>query len=129
MLNRPHRIRGEVIHGAGRGAGLGYPTANLRGPHTLLPGEGIYAGLAWVDNRSWPAAISVGPNPTFDEGRLKVEAHLIGYAGDLYARWIDVDFLDRLRDILRFATVEELLTQMESDVATVREMTNGEYSG
>jgi len=58
-----------------------------------------------------------------------VEAHLIGYAGDLYARWIDVDFLDRLRDILRFATVEELLTQMESDVATVREMTNGEYSG
>ena len=68
MLTQPYRIRGLVIHGAGRGSQLGYPTANLGHVDTLLPGEGIYAGRALVDGQFWPAAISVGANPTFDEG-------------------------------------------------------------
>ncbi len=120
MLTRPYRIRGEVKHGAGRGAKLGYPTANLHGVRTLLPGEGIYAGEAWVDGQGWPAAISIGPNPTFGEGGLKVEAHLIDYAGDLYDRWIEVDFADRLRDIQRFGSVERLLEQMGRDMEAVK---------
>jgi len=120
MLTQPYRIRGTVIHGAGRGVQLGYPTANLAGVRTLLPCEGIYAGRAWADGSAWPAAISLGPNPTFDEGGLKIEAHLIGYRGSLYDRPLEVDFLERLRGVQRFSSVESLIAQMEHDVAAVR---------
>jgi len=122
MLTCPYRIRGSVVRGAGRGAQLGYPTANLRGVDTLLPGEGIYAGRVVVDGRARPAAISLGPNPTFDENTPKVEAHLIDYSGWLYDRRIEVDFLARLRDIDRFDSVGELVAQMDRDIAATREI-------
>ena len=120
LLTQPHRIRGTVIHGAGRGAKLGYPTANLGRVDTLLPGEGTYAGRAWVENSPWPAAVSIGPNPTFDEPAPKVELHVIGYEGSLYDRAVELDFLTRLRDIRRFGSVEQLLLQMDRDVAATR---------
>lgn len=116
MLGRPYRIRGIVVRGAGRGAKLGYPTANIGRTDTLLPGEGIYAARAQVDDLWRPAAVSLGPNPTFDEGGLKIEAHLPGYQGEIYDRPIQVDFLSRLRDIKRFASVDALLAQMAQDV-------------
>jgi riboflavin kinase / FMN adenylyltransferase len=72
LLGRPYRIRGMVVRGAGRGAQLGYPTANVADVDTLLPGEGIYAARARVDDVWHPAAVSLGPNPTFGEGGLKV---------------------------------------------------------
>ncbi len=122
MLTEPYRIRGTVVRGAGRGADLGYPTANVAGVDTLLPREGIYAGRALVDGRSWPAAISLGPNPTFDEGAQKLEVFLIDYGGDLYERPIEVDFLSRLRDIVRFDSVGQLVAAMERDVAAAREI-------
>jgi riboflavin kinase/FMN adenylyltransferase len=122
MLTEPYRLRGLVIHGAGRGAKLGYPTANLEQIDTLLPGEGIYAGRVPVQGTRWPAAISVGPNPTFGDGRLKIEVHLIGFQGDLYDRVLEVDFLSRLRGMVRFDRVEALLAQMERDVATARRL-------
>jgi riboflavin kinase/FMN adenylyltransferase len=122
MLTRPYRIRGTVGHGEGRGKDLGYPTANLEGVDTLLPGEGIYAGRTLVDGRLWPAAISLGPNPTFDEGVSKVEVHVIDYRGRLYDREIEVDFLGRLRDIVRFDSVGQLVAQMDRDIATARQM-------
>jgi riboflavin kinase/FMN adenylyltransferase len=120
MLTAPYRIRGMVVHGAGRGRLLGFPTANLDNIDTLLPSEGIYAGRAHVDGQSWPAAISLGPNPTFDEGRLKVEVHLLDFHDTLYDRTIDVDFLSRLRDIVRFGSVEELVSQMDRDLEATR---------
>lgn len=120
LLTQPYRIRGRVVHGAGRGASLGFPTANLQEVSTLLPGEGIYAGRAWVDGQAWPAAISLGPNPTFDEGRLKVEVHVLDFQGDLYERSVEVDFLDRLRDIVRYTAVEDLLQQMHQDLEATR---------
>lgn len=123
MLTQPYRIGGRVVRGAGRGMELGYPTANIDGVGTLLPGEGIYAGRAWVDGRAWPAAISLGPNPTFAEDALKVEAHLVGYAGQLYDRNIEVDFLKRLRNIVRFDSVGELVAQMDRDVAALCQIT------
>jgi len=122
MLTRPYRIRGTVSRGEGRGKDLGYPTANLSGVGTLLPGEGIYAGRTLVDGRLWPAAISLGPNPTFDEGVQKVEVHVIDYRGGLYDREIEVDFLGRLRDIVRFDSVGQLVAQMDRDVATARQI-------
>ena len=122
MLTEPYRIRGRVVRGADRGAKLGFPTANLDRIDTLPPGPGIYAGRAWIDGSSWPAAISIGPNRTFDENVLKVEAHLIGYAGVLYDRRVELDFLARLRDIIRFDSVDALIGQIGRDVAAVREI-------
>ncbi len=122
MLTQPYRIRGEVVRGAGRGTELGFPTANLEQIDTLLPGWGIYAGRALVDGTLWPAAISIGPNPTFDESRLKVEAFLVGYNGSLCGRNIELDFLARLRDIERFNSAEALVAQLNRDVAATRKV-------
>lgn len=122
MLCGPYRIRGRVVRGAQRGAELGFPTANLEGLDTLLPSEGIYAGRSAADGAVWPAAMSVGPNPTFGEGELKVEVHLIGYEGSLYGRQIEVDFLARLRDIERFDSVGRLIAQMDRDVEAARKI-------
>jgi len=120
LLTQPYRIRGLVVHGAGRGAKLGYPTANLEQFDTLLPAEGIYAGRACAEGRFWPAAISVGTNPTFSDGRLKIEVYLVGYQGDLYDQWLQVDFLSRLRGVQKFNSVPELLAQMAQDVEATR---------
>ncbi len=120
MLRQPYRIHGLVIHGAGRGSELGYPTANLANVDTLLPAEGIYAGRAIVDGKFWPAAISLGPNPTFGEGSLKVEIHLVDFRGDLYDRDLEVDFLARLRDIQRFDSIAKLVVQMDRDIDRTR---------
>jgi len=117
MLGRPYRIRGTVVRGAGRGARLGYPTANVGRIDTLLPGQGIYAARAQVDNLWHPAAVSLGPNPTFNEGELKVEAYLLGFREMIYDRLIEVDFLCKLREIKKFDSVDALLTQMAEDVA------------
>lgn len=122
LLTEPYRIRGRVARGAGRGRGLGYPTANLVGIDTLLPAEGIYAGRVWTGREVWPAALSLGPNPTFDEVILKVEVHLIGFCGDLYDRAVEVDFLARLRDIERFGSIEQLQKEIGRDIARARQI-------
>jgi riboflavin kinase / FMN adenylyltransferase len=119
MLTQPYRIRGQVVRGDGLGRQLGFPTANLAGVDTLLPGEGIYAGRAWIDAASWPAAISLGPSPTFDNATSKTEIYLVGYEGTLYGRSVEVDFFARLRDIGRFDGVESLVAQIRRDVEAV----------
>ena len=82
MLGRPYRIRGVVTRGAGRGAQIGYPTANMDRVDTLLPGEGVYAARAHAEQSWYAAAVSLGPNSTFGEGERKVEAYLIGFQGN-----------------------------------------------
>ncbi len=118
LMTSPYRLSGEVVVGARRGATLGFPTANLSGIATLLPAGGVYAALARVDGGSFPAAVHVGPNATFGETSVSIEAHLIGFAGDLYGRVLDVDFLDRVRDTRRFTSAEDLKAQLADDVAT-----------
>lgn len=116
MLTQPYRLRGMVTHGAGRGAKIGFATANLAAIDTLLPGLGVYAGAAYTGGVRWPAAINVGPNPTFGEQALKMEIHLIGYNGQLYGEPLEVDFISRLRDIQPFANVQELQAQLQRDI-------------
>ncbi len=120
LLTRPYRIRGVVGRGAARGTKLGFPTANLQQVDTLLPRDGIYAGLAHTDVGTRSTAISVGPNPTFGENARKIEAFLIDFEGDLYEKPVQVDFLARLRDIVRFGGPAELIAQMDQDVLAVR---------
>ncbi len=116
MLSEAYRIRGMVTHGTGRGAKLGFPTANVDAIDTLLPGEGVYAGRAWVQGQVWPAAVNIGPNPTFGEHVHKVEAHLVGRTEPFYGQTLEVDFWERLRDIHPFDSPEALAAQLERDV-------------
>lgn len=120
MLTRPYRVRGLVTHGARRGGTIGFPTANLEAVDTLLPGAGVYAGRAITASGAWPAAINIGPNPTFGERALKFEIHLIGFQGGLYGQPLEVDFLTRLRDIRPFGSVDELKQQLRRDVDAAR---------
>lgn len=120
MLTAPYRIRGMVTHGVGRGHKIGFPTANVHAIDTLLPAMGVYAGRAEVQGKTWPAAIHIGPNPTFSEQTLKVEVHLIDFSGTLYGQPLEVDFINRLRDIQTFAGVDELKAQLRQDVLAAR---------
>ncbi len=122
LLGVPYRIRGMVTHGAGRGAKIGFPTANLDAIDTLLPAQGVYAGRAWVDGTGWPAAMSLGPSPTFDDATVRVEAHLIEHRESLYGQPLEVDFLARLRDIRRFDSPEALVEQLNEDVEQVKRL-------
>src|SRR4029453_17013499 len=116
-------LDGTVVSGAGRGHGLGFPTANLRtGPRLLLPGRGIYAGKALVDGTGHVAAISVGTNPTFGIEPLHVEAYLLDFEGDLIGTQIAVEFWVYLRDEVRFETPEELSAAIGEDVRRPRHL-------
>ena len=126
LLGRPFELTGEIVRGAGRGRGLGIPTANLRVEGELLPRTGIYAGRASLTDGSLvrPAAISVGTNPTFVPGgrEITVEAYLLDFDGDLYGRRLRLELLARLREERRFASTDELLAQIHKDIARTREI-------
>lgn len=124
-LGRPHRIAGLVVRGDGRGHDLGFPTANLETPQwTAIPGDGIYAAWLRLDGQGEPlaAAVSIGSNPTFAGTQHRVEAFALDYDGDLYGRHVALDFVERLRDMEHFATPDELVTQIDADVAAVRRL-------
>jgi riboflavin kinase/FMN adenylyltransferase len=115
-MGRPYRLRGVVGTGQKRGRTLGFPTANLEKLETLIPGDGVYAVRVQEGGQSWPGAANIGPNPTFGEQARKVEAHLIGFAGDLVGQTLDIEFIERLRDTRPFAGVTELVEQLRRDV-------------
>jgi riboflavin kinase/FMN adenylyltransferase len=129
ILGRPHRMTGTVVHGAHRGRDLGYPTANLAADSLgLVPADGVYAGWLTrvgkpVDDpeRTLPAAISVGTNPTFDGTVRTVEAYVLDRTDlELYDEQVGVEFVERIRPTLRFDSVEALLEAMAGDVETCR---------
>ena len=132
ILGRPHRVVGTVVHGNHRGKALGYPTANLSADSLgLVPLEGVYAG--WVTrldlpegerDRTMPAAISVGTNPTFQtHDRRTVEAYVLDRDDlDLYDERIMVEFTAHIRPTLKFESVDELLEAMGKDVARCHEL-------
>jgi riboflavin kinase / FMN adenylyltransferase len=130
-LGRPHRVEGVVVRGHQRGRALGFPTANLESPsRTAIPADGVYAGwlrsldLDGTETGCWPAAISVGTNPTFGGGARTVEAYALDRDDlDLYGVHAAIDFVARLRGTIRFDTVDELVTQMHADVAEARAIT------
>lgn len=129
-LGRPHRVDGVVVRGDRRGRDMGYPTANVESPpFTAIPADGVYAGhLVTRDPRSgaslerFPAAISVGSNPTFQGSRRTVEAFVLDYDGDLYGEHVGVEFVQRLRAMTAFPEVGALLAAMAKDVSDTREI-------
>lgn len=126
VLGRPHRVDGVVERGDQRGRELGYPTANLRtDAWAAVPADGVYAGRVvlldeWGRTIDAPplglAAISVGTNPTFEVRQRRVEAYILDYDADLYGAHIGIEFVERLRGMEKFASVEALIEQMADDV-------------
>ncbi len=131
-LGRPHRVEGVVVRGQQRGKALGFPTANVEPPpHTAIPADGVYAGwLASLDSdgteqERWPAAISVGTNPTFGGAERTVEAHALDRDDlDLYGAHVAVEFADRLRGQVKFSSSDKLVEQMGNDVVAARKITS-----
>lgn len=121
-LGRPYGLSGVVVRGDARGRELGYPTANLAVPSGIaVPADGVYAGwLVRADGSRWPAAISVGTNPTFDGVERRVEAYALDVEFDLYDERITIEFAERLRGMEKFDSVDALVSQMAADVAAVR---------
>jgi riboflavin kinase / FMN adenylyltransferase len=116
LLLEPYRLQGTVEAGAQRGRELGFPTANLSAIPVLLPPAGVYAGRAWLAGQALPAAVHIGPNPTFDDASPKVEVHVIHWQGDLYGQQLEVELVERLRDVRKFETAIQLQQQLELDV-------------
>jgi riboflavin kinase/FMN adenylyltransferase len=125
LLGHDYRIEGEVIVGARRGGRIGFPTANLAKIETLLPADGVYAGVTSVDGREFATAVNIGPNPTFEENARKVEAHLLDFSGDLYGRALAIDLCERIREVKKFASFGQLVAQIERDVAATRTILSG----
>ncbi len=125
LLTAPYRICGTVERGAGRGASIGFATANLDPAKMLLPPLGVYAGRGFVDGQMRVAAIHLGSNPTFGENRVKFEVHLVGVDRALYGRHLEVEFLKRLRGVESFDGVDELRRQLERDVQAARDVVAG----
>ncbi|MBN9607236.1 MAG: bifunctional riboflavin kinase/FAD synthetase [Actinomycetales bacterium] len=131
LLGRRHRVRSVVVHGDAIGRELGFPTANLaRGAEGFLPADAVYAAWAHVDGGRHPAAVSIGNNPTFDGvPEHQVEAHLIGASGDLYDRPIELEFVERIRGMVRFGTVEELKVALADDRDRIAELLARDATG
>ncbi|MGA5758386.1 bifunctional riboflavin kinase/FAD synthetase [Nonomuraea bangladeshensis] len=135
LLGRPHRVEGVVVRGYQRGRQLGFPTANVETPpHTAIPADGVYAG--WLEcvpvanlpalypGERWPAAISVGTNPTFEGVPRTVEAYALDRDDlELYGAHVAVDFAARLRGNTRFESIEALIEQIQADVEAARRLT------
>jgi riboflavin kinase/FMN adenylyltransferase len=123
VLGREHRVEGVVVRGDGRGREIGYPTANISlVPWSAVPADGIYAGHLVRGEQLLPAAISIGSNPTFAGRERRLEAYVLDFDGDLYGERVGVSFHARLRAMVRFATVEGLVAQMDQDVERTREL-------
>jgi riboflavin kinase/FMN adenylyltransferase len=127
-LGRPHRVDGVVVRGDRRGRALGYPTANVETPpFTAIPADGVYAGhLVTRDPRSgasrerFPAAVSVGTNPTFQGSRRTVEAYLLDWDGDLYGEHVGIEFAERLRPMAAYPDTDALAAAIAQDVVDTR---------
>jgi len=130
LLGRPYFVDGTVVRGAGRGRTIGVPTANLAAENEILPAPGVYAGRCRVAGREWwPAVANLGRRPTFGGGDLALEAHLIGFDGDLYGSRVRTSFHERLRDEERFPSKEALVARIREDIARARELLSAAPGG
>ena len=121
LLGRRFTLEGTVVSGEGRGGKLGIPTANLAPPKEMaVPGDGIYAAYAHVDKHRMKAAVSIGTNPTFGGQHRTVEPFILDFDANLYGRTLRLEFIRRLRDQVKFDSVEALLDQIDRDVAETR---------
>lgn len=118
MLGRPYGVEGMVVHGAERGAKLGFPTANLHPQNRVIPRNGVYVTATLIDGQWRRSVTNIGTRPTFEsENESSVETFVMNWSGDLYGDVVRVRFLHRLREEKKFSSIDELKAQIERDVA------------
>jgi riboflavin kinase/FMN adenylyltransferase len=123
LLGHPYILTGTVVKGAGRGKGLGFPTANITvAKDKLIPKHGVYAGQLITHNSKLKAAVFIGSRPTFGKESFAIEAHVLGFRGNLRGRTVRIELLKRLRDEIHFSDVEKLKAQIRKDVNSVRKI-------
>ena len=121
LLGRRFTLVGAVVSGEGRGGKLGFPTANIAPPQGMaVPGDGIYAAFAHLEGKRLMTAISIGTKPTFGDHDRAIEAFVLDFDGNLYGKNLRLEFVRRLRDQVKFDTVEALLEQVDRDVAETK---------
>jgi riboflavin kinase/FMN adenylyltransferase len=120
MLGRPFALEGKVVAGVGRGRKLSYPTANLDPENELIPRPGVYVTETLVRAARQPSVTNIGNRPTFDGEELTVESHLLGFDENIYGERIEVRFLARIRDEMKFSGPAELSDQIGRDLATAQ---------
>jgi len=126
-LGRPYSLRGVVVRGEARGAHLGFPTANLMvgDPTKLVPPAGIYAVRGVLTSGSYTGALHIGPRPTFKGSPPSVELHLLDFSGDIYGEEVRVEFVEYLRKVRPFDSVDALVAQIREDVEAARRAVDG----
>lgn len=129
LLGRAYAICGTVVAGKSRGRTLGFPTANLAEIPMLIPADGVYAGAIQLSGDSYPVAVNIGPNPTFQEAERKVECHILDFRGDLYGQQLSIDIRHRIRGLTQFRDAAELVQQIQSDISQTRDIFTDSSSG
>ena len=123
MLGRNYQIRGTVAHGRDRGGKLlGIPTANINLQDELCPKVGVYAVIVKYDGKRYPGVANIGYSPTFDDHVFTVEAHILDFNKDIYGEKIMVNFVQRLRDEIKFSGIDKLVKQIDLDITQAREI-------
>jgi riboflavin kinase/FMN adenylyltransferase len=120
LLGRPYNLSGRVVPGNRRGMKLGFPTANVEANKELLPPRGVYAVRCLLRGKGHDGVLNIGLNPTFAGGRLTIEVHIFDFNQDIYGEMVDVLFIERLRDEIRFEGPEQLIAQIRRDAAQAR---------
>ena len=125
LLGRSYNVAGLVVTGFGRGVKLGFPTANIDPQKELLPPAGIYAAFVEVEGKRYMAALNIGEKPTFADYTFTFEAHLLDFEGDLRGKRLNTEFVEKLRDIIKFDSPEMLKKQIAVDVENARSILLG----
>lgn len=121
LLGRPYNVSGAVIKGFQRGSEIiGIPTANIEPQKELVPARGVYAVRVKLEGRKYRGVLNIGYNPTFQNERLSMEVHLLDFQGNLYGKVLDVEFVERIRDEMKFQSPEKLLEQIRRDIEAAR---------
>jgi riboflavin kinase/FMN adenylyltransferase len=120
FMGRLYNVAGVVVSGRGRGAGLGFPTANLEPEKELLPPPGIYAAFAELEGKRFMTALNIGAKPTFADYTFTFESYLLDFSGDVRGKRMNILFVEKLRDIIKFDSPETLTKQIAADVEKAR---------
>lgn len=127
-LGRNYAVEGRVVSGRGMGAQIGYPTANIAPHNSAIPAHGVYAAETLVDGTAWPSAVNIGIAPTIRSEEVLIESHLLGYAGELAGKTVEVVFHRRLRPEKKFPSLDALTAAIAMDVEAVRAYFRGANS-
>ncbi len=126
LLGRPYNLGGQVISGNHRGVRLGFPTANIAPDKELVPARGVYAVRVLRKEKRHDGVLNIGFNPTFAEGKRSIEVHIFDFQKDIYGESLEILFIERIRDEVRFESPEKLIAQIDRDIARARKILKSE---